>query len=67
MSDNDDREDPPEVEVVCSFCEGKKTIGFNHPCSCCDGTGYVATELGRKILAMVSRYLGRVLGDATER
>jgi RecJ-like exonuclease len=66
MSDADDREDPPEAEVVCSFCKGEKTIGFNHPCSCCDGTGYVPTELGLKIMAMVCRNIGKMLQDVTK-
>jgi DnaJ-class molecular chaperone len=65
MSDADDREDVPEVEVVCPDCHGGGEVVYR-PCSNCDGTGHVPTELGRKILAMVSRYIGRVLRDATE-
>jgi DnaJ-class molecular chaperone len=66
MSDADDRENPPEVEVECPDCHGKEEVVRYH-CMNCDGTGYVPTDLGRKVLALMCRNLGRVLRDATER
>jgi DnaJ-class molecular chaperone len=65
MSDADDREKVPEVEVVCPACYGKDQSP-SYPCRYCAGTGHVSTELGRKILAMVCRYLGQMLLDDTE-
>lgn len=65
MPTADDREDPPEVEVVCSMCDGSGEFMCRR-CHNCDGTGHVPTELGRKILAMVCRNLGRVLRDTAE-
>jgi DnaJ-class molecular chaperone len=67
MPTADDREDPPEVEVVCPDCHGSGKCDYSTgACPDCDGTGHVPTKLGRKILAMVCRNLGRVLRDTAE-
>ncbi|MFL6141652.1 MAG: hypothetical protein ACJ72N_07255 [Labedaea sp.] len=65
MSDADDRENLPEVEVECPDCHGSGKNAYRR-CLNCDGTGQAPTELGRKILAMVCRNFGRMLRDATE-
>ncbi len=48
----------PELEAVCARCEGKggeaEMYGTGW-CNCldCDGTGYLPTPLGQRILALV--------------
>lgn len=51
----------PELEVPCSFCEGKKfffdeTVEHNDgmvPCCKCNGSGFVPTVFGVKVLSLV--------------
>lgn len=55
----------PELETVCLFCEG---TGRGHVCRCrdCNGAGYVPTEAGRKILALMQHNFRPMLDDARD-
>jgi DnaJ-class molecular chaperone len=49
-------DDKPDLEVVCSTCDG---AGFfteqrrEYPCHKCNGAGYLPTEAGKKILDLM--------------
>jgi hypothetical protein len=50
----------PELEVVCKECRGEggsKWAGEWSECSFCDGAGYIPTEFGQKVLALVRHNL----------
>jgi DnaJ-class molecular chaperone len=63
MSEGPEDERHPEVEVMCPSCRGEQQ-SKSFPCQNCDGTGFIRTELGRKIMAMVLRNLGQTFRDA---
>lgn len=47
-----------ELEVVCEFCHGKggwfdPIDGTGLCCPECSGAGYIPTEIGKKVLAMM--------------
>jgi hypothetical protein len=47
-----------ELEAVCNYCEGKarwreEGSGRSRVCDMCDGSGYLTTELGGKILDLI--------------
>ena len=43
------------LEIRCLRCKGKGRVpGYpDPPCAKCDGSGYIPTKLGRRILALV--------------
>jgi hypothetical protein len=48
--------DLPDLETRCDSCEGRggeEERGRWCPCPTCDGTGYIPTEAGKRILAIV--------------
>jgi DnaJ-class molecular chaperone len=51
-------DDVPCLEVVCSDCDGEGGFSDNPPhdftvCSECNGAGYVPTDAGKKVLALM--------------
>jgi DnaJ-class molecular chaperone len=58
MSQSDDHMDFPQLETICLDCKGKGGFSENPPhdftrCSDCGGAGYVPTEAGKKVLALM--------------
>lgn len=49
------------LEIQCNECDGRGGDGAGEECLACDGTGYIPTELGEKILSLIRHNLtGRV-------
>jgi hypothetical protein len=49
----------PEMEQLCWKCKGRC-----QRCDQCDGVGYLPTEFGKKILALLRHNLKPILQDA---
>jgi DnaJ-class molecular chaperone len=58
-----------ELETVCLCCHGTggpEYKGDSYRCKNCDGAGYVPTEFGKKVLAVVQHNFKPMLQDATD-
>jgi len=54
--------DLPELEAVCNQCDGSGEVGEvgtyqTFDCSECGGAGFIPTEFGEKVLALVQHNL----------
>ena len=48
----------PELETLCPECNGDTDYNGNpsgpwRPCGSCDGAGYIPTEFGERVLALI--------------
>lgn len=62
---DESREAFPNLERLCSECEGKggwtdELNGWVYDCSRCDGTGYELTEFGNHLMAFIRRAATRL-------
>lgn len=46
-----------ELEEVCFHCNGSGKADYCRNCNYCDGTGYVLTVLGERIMALIKKRL----------
>jgi hypothetical protein len=55
-------EELPELEIVCPACDG--TGGYARGCNDCNGSGFVHTDFGKRVLEFLDHNRTRVLlGD----
>jgi hypothetical protein len=67
MSENERKEAEaleslPELETACEHCRGKRT-----ECYRCGGTGYIPTEFGEKVLALILHHISLDPGSVSRR
>jgi DnaJ-class molecular chaperone len=58
------------LEVPCDSCDGngrRRKEGEWVRCSMCNGAGYIPTETGEKVLALMRHNFGPMLQDTTEK
>ena len=51
------------LEVQCNYCSGRGRFGRDQ-CDACDGSGYVPTELGSRILDLMRHNLRPMIQEA---
>lgn len=51
-----------KLEDVCHWCSGRGRFGCE-ACGLCDGSGYVPTEFGEKVLALMRHNFKPMLED----
>ena len=49
------------LEEACGACEGSGSFYMEGPCESCCGSGYVPTEAGEKLLALVRHNMPRLI------
>jgi DnaJ-class molecular chaperone len=61
-----------DLETVCDICDGagrwdtRQEEGW-HRCSICNGAGYVPTEYGKKVLALLRHNFRSMLEDVRDK
>ncbi len=61
--------DAVELESVCSYCHGTggpEYKGDPYKCPNCEGAGFVPTEFGKKVRALMEHNFRPMLRDAQE-
>lgn len=59
----------PSLETICEKCEGSgifRDSGKRCRCDWCNSAGYVPTEFGEKVLALMRHNFKPMLQDATD-
>lgn len=63
-------EEIQNLEIVCDQCEGTGTYDegdrIERRCGYCDGSGYIPTEFGKRVLALMRHNFRPMLQDVTE-
>jgi RecJ-like exonuclease len=55
------------LEIPCPCCDGRGWEWYSHErCDVCDGAGYMPTDLGEKVLALMRHNFRPMLEDAQE-
>jgi DnaJ-class molecular chaperone len=60
-AENNSQGELPVLETVCPACKGIGSFYMEGPCESCCGSGYVPTEAGEKLLALVRHNIRRLL------
>lgn len=59
-----------DLEVICSICNGSPNssddYGRKYKCQSCDGSGYMTTELGEKVLSLMRHHFKPMHDDLDE-
>ncbi len=58
------------LEIICKFCRGRGGPEDGDPllrCTRCDGRGFVPTEIGERVLALVQHNFKPMLREAVRR